>query len=188
MSAPTFAPTALDGVLQIAFERLTDERGWFVRVYDEDAFAAHGLCTAFPHHAEARNAKRGTIRGLHWQSDPYGETKVIRCVAGAVFDVLVDVRPDSPSFGRWASFDLDARRAEGLYVPAGFAHGYQTTADETVLHYLFSERYRPEAACGIAYDSPELGIAWPFAPSVISARDRALPGFVRDRRAAAGSR
>ena len=181
MSAPTFAPTAFAGVLLIAFERVTDERGWFVRVYDEDAFAAHGLCTAYPHQSEARNAERGTIRGLHWQSDPYGETKVIRCVRGAAFDVLVDVRPGSVTFGQWSSFELRAEVPSGLYVPAGIAHGYQTLTDETEFHYLLSERYRPDAARGSAYDSPGLAIAWPQPPSVISERDRALPPFVKDR-------
>ena len=181
MSALTFAPTALDGVLLIGFERVADERGWFARVFDEDAFVARGLCTVYPHHGAAHNARRGTIRGLHWQCDPYGETKVIRCTRGAAFDVLVDVRPGSATFGRWYSFDLSADTASGLYVPAGIAHGYQTLADDTELHYLLSERYRPGAARGIAYDSPGLAIAWPQTPSVVSERDRALPPFVRDR-------
>lgn len=175
----TFAPTALEGVLSIGYDPVTDERGWFVRVYDEDAFAARGLCTAFPHHAQARNLRRGTIRGLHWQSEPHAEIKVIRCVRGAAFDVLVDVRPDSPTYGRWAGFELSAERATGLYVPAGIAHGYQTLADDTELHYLLSERYRPDAARGIAFDSPQLAIAWPQAPSVVSERDRALPPFTK---------
>jgi dTDP-4-dehydrorhamnose 3,5-epimerase len=177
----TFAATALAGVLLINFDRVTDDRGWFVRVYDEDAFAERGLCTVFPHHAEARNTRRGTIRGLHWQRDPHGETKVIRCTRGAAFDVLVDVRPGSATFGHWAAFDLSADAASGLYVPPGIAHGYQTLADDTEFHYLLSERYRREAAAGIAYDSPELAIAWPLAPGTVSQRDRDLPAFVRDR-------
>jgi len=177
----TFAATALAGVLAIGFDRVTDERGWFVRVYDEDAFAERGLCTAFPHHAEARNARRGTIRGLHWQRVPYGETKVIRCTRGAAFDVLVDVRPDSTTFGEWAAFDLSADGSSGLYVPPGIAHGYQTLTDDTEFHYLLSERYRPEAASGIAYDSPQLAITWPLAPVAMSERDRELPPFLRDR-------
>jgi dTDP-4-dehydrorhamnose 3,5-epimerase len=175
----TFAPTALAGVLSIGYDPVADERGWFVRVYDEDAFAARGLCTAFPHHAQARNARRGTIRGLHWQSEPYAETKVIRCIRGAAFDVLVDVRPESATFGQWAGFDLSDEASAGLYVPAGIAHGYQTLADDTEFHYLLSERYHPEAARGIAFDSPELAIAWPAAPAVISQRDRALPPFTK---------
>jgi dTDP-4-dehydrorhamnose 3,5-epimerase len=182
MSALTFSPAAIEGVLWIDFDRVSDERGWFVRVYDEDAFAARGLCTSFPHHGEARNARAGTIRGLHWQSDPYGETKVIRCVRGAAFDVLVDVRPASSTYGEWASFALAAETPRGLYVPPGIAHGYQTLSDDTEFHYLLSERYHPEAARGIAYDSSELAIPWPQAVSVISERDRALPPFVRDRR------
>ncbi len=181
MSALRFSPAAIAGVLWIDFERVTDERGWFVRVYDEDAFAVRGLCTAFPHHAEARNARAGTIRGLHWQTDPFGETKVIRCVRGAAFDVLVDVRPTSPSYGAWAGFDLSADVPRGLYVPPGIAHGYQTVTGDTEFHYLLSERYHPEAALGIAYDSPELAIPWPQAASVISERDRALPPFVNRR-------
>jgi len=179
--ALTFAPAALDGVLLIGFDPVADVRGSFVRVYDEDAFAAQRLCTAFPQHGEARNTRRGTVRGLHWQSDPHGETKVIRCTRGAAYDVLVDVRPGSPTFGQWAGFELRAEHPSGLYVPAGIAHGYQTLADDTEFHYLLSERYDPDAARGIAYDSPELAIAWPLAVSVISERDRALPPFVKDR-------
>lgn len=182
MSTLTFAPAGLDGVLRINFERVADERGWFVRTYDEDAFAAAGLCTRYPHQGEARNGRPGTIRGLHWQSDPHAETKVIRCVRGAVFDVLVDVRPQSPTYGTWAGFELREDDPHGLYVPAGIAHGYQTLAADTELHYLLSARYHPAAARGIAYDSPELAIAWPLAVSVIAERDRALPPFVRDRR------
>jgi dTDP-4-dehydrorhamnose 3,5-epimerase len=181
MSALAFAPAALDGVLLIAFDRVIDERGWFVRVFDEDAFAARGLCTAFPHHAQARNTKRGTVRGLHWQSEPHGETKVIHCTRGAAFDVLVDVRPGSPTFGAWAGFELRAEIPNGLYVPAGIAHGYQTLTDDTEFHYLLSERYHPEAARGVAYNSPDLAIAWPQPVSAISERDLALPPFVMDR-------
>jgi dTDP-4-dehydrorhamnose 3,5-epimerase len=179
----TFIATPLAGVLQIAYERVADERGWFVRVYDEDAFAARGLCVRYPHHAQAWNVRAGTIRGLHWQAGPYAETKVIRCIRGAAFDVLVDVRVESPTYGRWAGFELHPD-SHGLYVPAGIAHGYQTTAPETELHYLLSERYHPESARGITYESPELAIPWPLAPAAISDRDRALPPFVKDRRSA----
>jgi dTDP-4-dehydrorhamnose 3,5-epimerase len=187
MSTLRFEPTELAGVLAITFERVSDERGWFARVYDEDVFAARELCTAFPHHGQARNTVRGTIRGLHWQSDPYAEIKVIRCTAGAAFDVLVDVREESATYGKWAAFELRAEIAGGLYVPAGIAHGYQTLEDATELQYLLSERYRPDAARGIAYDSRELAIAWPQAPTVISDRDRALPPFLRGRRPASES-
>lgn len=182
-----FGATQLDGVLHLTFERIRDERGWFVRVFDERALAARGLCTAYPEHSEARNAARGTLRGLHWQAPPHGETKLIRCTRGAVYDVLVDVRPDAPTFGRWAAFELSEENAAGLYVPAGFAHGYQTLRDETELHYLISAPYAPDAARGVAFDSPALGIPWPLAVSAISARDRALPAFSPDPPSATGS-
>lgn len=177
-----FIATPLAGLLVLEFERITDNRGWFVRVYDERAFAEQGLCTAYPEHSEARNPARGTIRGMHWQREPYGECKVIRCTRGAVYDVLVDVREDSPTFGRWAGFELREEIPGGLYVPPGIAHGYQTLENDTELHYLISTPFRPAEARGIAYDSAALAIPWPLPVTVISERDRALAPFVTDRR------
>jgi dTDP-4-dehydrorhamnose 3,5-epimerase len=176
-----FIATPLAGLFEMTFERITDHRGWFVRVYDERAFAERGLITAFPEHSESRNTLRGTVRGMHWQNEPYAECKVIRATRGAVYDVLVDVRPESPTYGGWAGFELRAEVPRGLYVPPGFAHGYQTLEDETELHYLISTPYRAGEARGIAFNSPELGIPWPLAVTAISDRDRALPPFVRDR-------
>lgn len=154
-----------------------DDRGWFVRVYDEDVFAAAGLCTAFPQHGEARNVHRGTVRGLHYQTPPHDEVRLIRCTRGAVYDVLVDLRP-GPGFGRWQGFDLCETESRALYAPAGVAHGYQTLLDESELHYLISARYWPAAAAGIAFDSPSLAIPWPLPVSEISERDRGLAAFV----------
>jgi dTDP-4-dehydrorhamnose 3,5-epimerase len=182
-----FTTTTLAGVLELEFERLADTRGWFVRVYDEREFAAHGLATSFPEHSESRNVKRGTIRGMHWQSEPYGETKVIRCTRGAAYDVLVDVREGSPTFGRWHAFELRAENAVGLYVPPGVAHGYQTLEDDTELHYLISVPYVAVAARGVAYDSVALAIPWPLPVAAISERDRGLPQFRPDRPLAPGS-
>lgn len=176
-----FTPTALAGLLELEFERLADPRGWFVRVYDEREFAARGLATSFPEHSESRNLRRGTIRGLHWQREPHAETKVIRCTRGAAYDVLVDVRKDSPTFGRWHALELRAENAAGVYVPPGFAHGYQTLEDDTELHYLISVPYVAAAARGIAYDSAVLAIPWPLPVAVISERDRGLPQFRPDR-------
>ncbi len=173
-------PAGLDGAWLIDLDRVPDERGWFVRVFDEDAFAAAGLCTTFPHHGEARNARRGTVRGLHYQDPPHAEVRVVRCTRGAVYDVLVDLRP-GPDFGRWQAFELREDKPQLLYAPAGVAHGYQTLVDDTELHYLISARYAPDAARGIAFDSPSLGIAWPLPLTIISARDRALPPLVMDR-------
>jgi dTDP-4-dehydrorhamnose 3,5-epimerase len=171
------AATALPGVWLVEFERLSDERGWFARLYDADFFAAHGLCVEYPQQSEAANTRRGTIRGLHYQAAPHAETKLVRCVRGAVYDVVVDVRRESPSYGRWASFELGEDDSRALYIPDGFAHGYQTLRDRTDLHYLISVPYAPDAARGIAYDSPALAIPWPLPVTTISARDRALPAF-----------
>ena len=172
-------PAALAGVWTVESERVVDERGWFERVFDADVFAANGLCTAFPQHGQAHNRLRGTVRGLHYQTEPHGEIKVIRCTRGAAYDVLVDVRPESSSFGRWLAFELHADRSLALYVESGFAHGYKTLADDTDFQYLISARYQPDAARGYAYDSPELAIAWPPGEAIISARDRALPPLLR---------
>ena len=173
-------PAELDGVWLVDLERVVDERGWFVRVYDEDVFAQAGLCTAYPQHGEARNARRGTVRGLHFQAAPHAEVRLIRCTRGAAYDVLVDLR-SGPGYGRWQAFDLRADVPRALYAPAGVAHGYQTLEDDTEMHYLISARYVPTAAAGIAFDSAALAIPWPLPLAVISDRDRALPPFATDR-------
>jgi dTDP-4-dehydrorhamnose 3,5-epimerase len=169
-------PAGLAGAWLIDLERVTDERGWFVRVYDEDVFAQSGLCTAYPQHGEARNQRRGTVRGLHYQAAPHDEVRLIRCTRGAIYDVLVDLRP-GPAYGRWQAFDLRAGVPRALYAPAGVAHGYQTLHDDTEVHYLISARYAAGAATGIAYDSAALAIPWPLPVTVVSQRDRALPPF-----------
>lgn len=156
-----------------------DERGWFVRTFDAQAFAAHGLITSWPQHGEAFNHLKGTLRGLHLQREPYAEAKVIRCTRGAMYDVFVDARPESPTHGRWEAFELDEHSAVALYAAPGFAHGYQTRSDETTVEYLLSVPYVPEAATGFRYDSAPLGIDWPLVPVAVSARDRALPVFAQ---------
>jgi dTDP-4-dehydrorhamnose 3,5-epimerase len=171
-----FSPTALAGVTRIDYERASDERGWFERVYDERPFAEHGLCTAFPQHGRAHNVRRGTLRGLHLQREPHGEAKLIRCVRGAVYDVLVDLRPGA-GYGRHAAFELSEDTPVALYVPPGIAHGYQTLADDTELEYLLSTAYVAEAATGVRWNSPALAIAWPLADPIVSARDQELPPF-----------
>ena len=162
---------------KIRLERVRDERGWFVRTFDGAAFAAAGLATRWALAGEAVNALAGTLRGLHFQRSPHDEIKLIRCTRGAVYDVLADVRPDSPTYGRWDAFELRDDRDEALYVPAGIAHGYQTLCDDAVVHYLISAPYAPDAAAGFRYDSPSLAIPWPLAVTVVSERDRALPPF-----------
>jgi len=164
-------------VLKIPLRRERDERGWFVRTFDAHAFAALGLVSVWAAHGEAHNARAGTVRGLHFQREPHGETKLIRCTRGAAHDVLVDVRPGSPTYGRWEAFTLDEDDDAALYAPPGIAHGYQTLRDGTALHYLLSAPYAADAAGGYRYDSARLAIAWPLPPTVISDRDRALPPF-----------
>jgi len=172
-------PTSLDGVYRIVLPRVRDQRGSFVRTFDAAAFAAHGLIATWAEHGQALNERAGTLRGLHFQRPPHGEVKLIRCTRGAVYDVLVDVRDDSPAFGRWEAFALNEDDDTTLYAPAGFAHGYQTLHDGATLEYLHSTPYVAASACGYRYDSPELAIPWPLAPTVISARDAALPAWSR---------
>jgi dTDP-4-dehydrorhamnose 3,5-epimerase len=169
--------TSLDGVWKIPLPRVRDERGWFARTFDAEVFAGLGLVTSWPQHGEAYNARAGTIRGLHLQREPHAETKLIRCTRGAVYDVLLDARPESPTFGRWEAFELSEDDETALYAPPGLAHGYQTLRDGSALHYLLSTPYAAGAAAGYRYDSPQPAIPWPLAPSVISARDRGLPPF-----------
>lgn len=170
-------PTTLDGVYRIALARVCDERGSFVRTFDAAAFAARGLNADWAEHGQAVNRLAGTVRGLHFQRAPYAEVKLIRCTRGAVYDVLVDVRRESPAFGRWEAFALAEDDDTALYAPAGFAHGYQALHDGTTLDYLHSQPYAAAAAGGYRYDSPALAIRWPLAPTVVSARDRALPAL-----------
>ncbi len=181
MSVPTVEETPLSGVFVIVAQRVEDERGWFARVYDEDVFAANGLCTSFPQHGEAHNPRRGTVRGLHFQTDPYAQVKLIRCERGALYDVVVDLRSGSATYGEWYGVELRADAPRALYVPAGFAHGYQTLDDATDVHYLTSSRYVAAASGGIAYDSPALAIPWPLPGIIVGPKDAALPPFERER-------
>ncbi|MFI5239704.1 MAG: dTDP-4-dehydrorhamnose 3,5-epimerase family protein [Gemmatimonadales bacterium] len=172
-----FARTTLEGVFRVALDSKPDERGAFVRVFDAAEFERAGLAIAFPEQSIAINTTRGTVRGLHFQTAPHGETKVIRCTRGRVYDVLVDARRNASTFGLWEAFELSESSPELLYVPPGVAHGYQTLEDRCELHYLMSSPYRADAAKGIRFDDQRLGIAWPLQISLISERDRALPSF-----------
>jgi dTDP-4-dehydrorhamnose 3,5-epimerase len=163
------------GATIIEPEASSDERGLFARLFDAAAFREHGLPTDFVQASTSYNSRRGTLRGLHFQTEPHAETKLVRCTAGALFDVIVDVRPGSPSFGRWQSFELTAENRWTLIVPAGFAHGFETLADGTEVHYQMTRPHVPGAERGIIWSDPDLAIAWPLPPAVMSERDRALP-------------
>lgn len=172
-----FTPTGIAGAWQIDPVRLTDDRGFFTRVWCDDEAVAHGLNPAVRQCNVSFNPKAGTLRGLHFQRAPHAEAKLIRCTAGAVFDVLVDLRPDSPTFKRWYGAELTAGNHRMLYVPEGCAHGYLTLVDGAEVFYQVSTKYAPQAADGVRWDDPAFGIAWPHPVRQIHPRDRDYPDF-----------
>lgn len=168
----------LPGAFVVEPEPIEDERGSFARVFDADEFAAHGLETAFVQWSVSFNERAGTLRGLHFQADPHAETKLVRCTRGALHDVVVDLRPDLPSFTRWAAVELTAENRVALYIPEGLAHGFQTLEDATEVFYAISEPYAPAAASGVRWDDPAFAIEWPAADErVMSDKDRSWPDF-----------
>jgi dTDP-4-dehydrorhamnose 3,5-epimerase len=171
------APLIVEGAYTLDAEPISDERGYFVRWWDDAALRAAGLADRFAQQSSAWNERAGTLRGLHVALPPAAEAKIVRCVRGAAFDVIVDVRPLSPTFGRHVALRLDDTNPRALYVPPGCAHGYQTLQHGTEMLYDISEAYRPECASGIAYDDPQLAIPWPRAVGSISARDQQLPSL-----------
>lgn len=170
-----FIPLPLPGAFRIEIERREDERGFFARTFCADEFRDQGLVTEFVQHSVSFNARKGTLRGMHYQADPYAETKLLRCTSGAVFDVLVDLRRSSPAFARWHAETLTAGNHALLYIPAGCAHGFQALEDRTELSYEIAPAYVPEAARGVAFDDPALAISWPLPDPIVSAADRARP-------------
>jgi dTDP-4-dehydrorhamnose 3,5-epimerase len=170
-----FTPGTLPGIWVVELEPRADERGFLARTYCEQEFAAQGLNTHWPQCNLTLTKKRGMVRGMHYQAEPKPEIKLIRCSAGAVHDVVVDVRRASKTFGKWESFELTAENRKMLYVPAGFAHGFQCLADNCELFYQMSESYYPELARGLRWDDPQVGIRWPLGDATLSERDRNLP-------------
>lgn len=170
-----FTATALAGVYLVDLERRDDERGFFARSFCEAEFAAHGLATRYPQCNVSYNAARGTLRGMHYQRAPHGEPKLVRCTRGAIYDVVVDLRPESSTCRRWFAAELTADNHRMLYIPALCAHGFQTLADDTEVFYMMGESYHPESAAGVRWNDPALGIRWPLPNPVISARDAGFP-------------
>jgi dTDP-4-dehydrorhamnose 3,5-epimerase len=173
-------PTELAGAHVVELEPLRDERGWFARTFDAEAFAELGLDARVSQCNTSFNERAGTLRGLHYQDEPHGEGKLVRCTRGAVFDVLVDLRPESATFCRWQGFELRADGVVSLFVPAGFAHGFQTLEDASEVHYQMTYHYVPEAARGVRWDDPAFRIAWPEPPPggrTLSERDASYPDF-----------
>lgn len=172
-----FTATPIPGAVVIAPELLTDERGFFARTFCAREFAAHGLVAHVEQCNISFNRQRGTVRGLHFQRPPHGEVKLVRCTVGRVYDIIVDLRPESPTFRRHFAVELDARRCTMLYVPEGVAHGFQTLEDDTELFYQMSAPFHPDAAAGVRWNDPAFAIPWPLSVSVISARDHSYPDF-----------
>lgn len=170
-----FTETKLRGAFLIGLQRIEDHRGYFARGWCTDELAAHGLTGRMVQLNAALSHRSGTLRGLHYQEAPHEEAKLIRCTRGAIFDVIVDLRPTSETFGRWLGVELTAENGRMLYVPEHFAHGYQTLCDETETYYLTSSPYAASAARGLHYSSPALGITWPLAVSVVSDADEGWP-------------
>lgn len=173
--AVKFTPQALAGLVLIETAPQADARGAFVRLSCADSFAAHGLPAHFVQTSLSTNTKRGTLRGLHFQGAGQAEGKMVTCVEGAVFDVVADLRPDSPTYGRWQGFTLSAENGLALFIPPFMAHGFLTLCDNSKLLYQMDAPFVAGAARGVRWDDPTLAIAWPFVPDVISERDRALP-------------
>lgn len=172
-----FTATPFDGVWLIKLEPRVDERGFFVRTFCAEEFSSHGLNPHWPQGNMTRTRQRGMIRGMHWQDNPKPEIKLVRCTSGKIWDVVVDIRLSSPTFGRWLGFELDGRQGLQLYIPGGFAHGFQCLEDGSEVSYLMSEYYFPELARGLRWDDPEVGIEWPVADPQLSVRDMQLPNL-----------
>jgi dTDP-4-dehydrorhamnose 3,5-epimerase len=165
----------LHGAYRVRLKPSEDERGFLARRFCATTFAELGLETDFVQRSISFNRLRGTIRGLHFQAAPATETKIVRCTRGAAFDVIVDLRAGSPSYARWHGEEITADNRTMLYVPKGFAHGFQSLADATEIDYEITPAYVPHAARGLRFDDPELAIDWPIAERIVSRRDRELP-------------
>jgi dTDP-4-dehydrorhamnose 3,5-epimerase len=172
-----FHPTELRDAYLVRPEPARDNRGFFARTFCVEEFARQGLETSFPQHSVSFSLRRGTLRGMHYQRDPHGEVKLVRCARGAILDVIIDIRADSPTYRRWQAFELSGADGHQLYIPKGFAHGFQTLADDVEVSYLISEPHRPEFAGGIRYDDPAFGINWPLPVAEISEKDLGWPDF-----------
>ncbi|HXG50487.1 MAG TPA: dTDP-4-dehydrorhamnose 3,5-epimerase [candidate division Zixibacteria bacterium] len=172
-----FKEVGLKGAYLIELEPFRDDRGFFARSWCRREFEAQGLEGRFVQANVSFNKQRGTLRGMHYQAAPYAEVKLVRCTRGAIYDVIIDLRPESESFGKWMGFELTADNYRMVYVPEGFAHGFETLEDSTEVTYQVSEFYNPSSEGGIRYDDPAFGIRWPEEVRVISRKDMAWPDY-----------
>ncbi len=172
-----FKETQLPGGFVLEIERRGDDRGYFARAWCQTELAAYGLDPTAVQANVGFSQRRGTLRGMHFQRAPHAEVKIVRCTRGAVFDVMIDLRPNSPAEGQWVGVELTAENGKLLYIPEGFAHGYQTLTDEAEIHYMTSKAYAPDAAAGVRYNDPAFNIAWPLEVASISDADRSWPDY-----------
>lgn len=173
-----FLETRLLGAWRIELEPSQDNRGSFARTFCAREFSERGLHTAFLQHSSSQSRDKGTLRGMHFQAAPHGEVKVVSCLKGMIFDVIVDLRPDSPTYRAWDAFELSRENHRQLYIPQGFAHGFQTLCDDAEVAYLISAFYVPDAARGVRHDDPAIAIDWPLPVAAISDKDRSWPDFI----------
>jgi dTDP-4-dehydrorhamnose 3,5-epimerase len=173
-----FTPTSFADAWTIELNRIGDDRGFFARTWCAETFQKNGLVSTFVQMNTNYAARAGTLKGLHWQADPHGEAKLVRCIAGAVFDVIVDMRPASATYLRWEGFELTAADRGLLYVPPGFAHGFQALEDDVEITYLVGAAYTPAAERGLRFDDPVISIKWPLPAVNLSAKDRSWPDVV----------
>ncbi len=170
-----FETIGLAGSWLIHPEPIHDSRGFFARTFCVNEFHAHGLDVEFPQHSVSFSQRKGTLRGMHFQRDPDGEVKLVRCLTGSIWDVIIDVRPHSPTYRQWRGFELSVENGLQLYIPTGFAHGFQTLSDDVHVNYLISKFHAPAAATGLRHDDPAFGIAWPLPVTTISDKDLLWP-------------
>jgi dTDP-4-dehydrorhamnose 3,5-epimerase len=165
------------GAFQIRLDPRVDERGFFARSFCQREFDQHGLNPNLVQCNLSYNPRKHTMRGMHYQAEPFAEAKVVRCIAGSIFDVLIDLRPESPTFREWMGVTLTAANRYMLYIPEGCAHGFLTLEDQTEVLYQMSEFYQAESARGVRWDDPAFGVRWPAMPELMSERDRTYPDF-----------
>jgi dTDP-4-dehydrorhamnose 3,5-epimerase len=173
-----FTETKLKDAYIIELKKMGDQRGFFARAWCQREFDEHGLVSQVVQANLSYNKAKGTLRGMHYQRAPYAETKLIRCIRGALYDVIIDLRPDSPTYMQWLGVELTTENHKMLYVPEGFGHGFQTLVDNTEAFYQVSEFYTPNAEGGIRYDDPAFNIEWPLEVQVISDKDKSWPDYV----------
>jgi len=162
----------------VELEAVADERGFFARTWCAEEFRLRGLNSNLAQCSLSSNAQRGTLRGMHYQSEPHAEAKLVGCCAGAVYDVVLDLRPESPTYLRWFGAELTASNHKMLYVPAGCAHGFQTLVDASEVFYQISQAYRAESARGVRWNDPRFGIEWPLRDPILSPRDRGFADYL----------